>query len=217
MRYKSPLKMNSKKIQRTNDNLIRIALKRKLAVEHKDDPRLKIIEELGVSHGEARIDIAVVNGVIHGYEIKSDLDTLQRLPDQMDIYNSVFTRMTLVVGKSHLYEAINIVPDWWGIIVAKIDSNDSIIFNCIRKAENNMEQDSISIAKLLWKEEALRLLESLGEANGLRSKPRSNIYKKLSEVFDQRTLEDKVRETIFFREEWRLDAPLQLNGDLSLQ
>src|SRR3989339_1402334 len=151
------MKINSKNFQFTNDKLIRIALKENLEVEHRNDSRLKIIEELGVSHGTARVDIAVVNGVIHGYEIKSDMDTLQRLPEQMNIYNSVFTQMTLVVGKNHLYEAINIVPDWWGITIAKIDSNGSIIFNCIRKAGNNLNQDSISMARLLWKDEAFKL------------------------------------------------------------
>ena len=209
--------MNSKNFQFTNDKLIRVALKEKLEVEHRNDSRLKIIEELGVSHGTARVDIAVVNGVIHGYEIKSDMDTLQRLPEQMNIYNSVFTQMTLVVGKNHLYEAINIVPDWWGITIAKIDSNGSIIFNCIRKAGNNLNQDSVSMARLLWKDEALKLLEKEGEASGLRSKCRSNIYEKLSKIFDQKTLEDKVRETIFFREDWRSDSPLMSNGGLSLQ
>lgn len=211
------MKMNSKNFQFTNDKLIRTALKEKLEIEHRNDSRLKIIEELGVSHGTARVDIAVVNGVIHGYEIKSDMDTLQRLPEQMNIYNSVFTQMTLVVGKNHLYEAINIIPDWWGVTVAKLDTNGSVVFNCIRKAGNNLNQDSVSMARLLWKDEALELLEKEGEADGLRSKCRSNIYEKLSKIFDQKTLEDKVRETIFFREDWRSDSPLVSNDGLFLR
>jgi hypothetical protein len=60
---------------------------------------VRIIEELGVVHGKSRIDIAVINGLMHGYEIKSDKDTLQRLPEQMNMYNSVFNKVTLVVGK----------------------------------------------------------------------------------------------------------------------
>ena len=208
--------MNSKNFQFTNDKLIRTALKGKLETEHKNDSRLKIIEELGVSHGIARVDIAVVNGMIHGYEIKSDLDTLQRLPEQMNVYNSVFTRMTLIVGKSHLYEATNIVPDWWGITVAKIDSSNSVIFNPIRKAGKNLHQDSVSMARLLWKDEALKLLEKEGEAVGLRSKPRCDIYEKLAVIFDKTALENKVREAIFSREDWRLDSPLMLGGGLSL-
>ena len=197
----------------TNDAIIRRALKANLENFHAKDHKLRIVEELGVNHGAARIDIAVINGILHGYEIKSDRDTLLRLPEQMDIYNSVFDQVTLVVGKSHLYEAINIIPDWWGITIAKIDINNSVIFNCIREARDNSEQDSISIAKLLWRHEALGILEEAGEANGLRSKPREFIYKKLSKVFNQNILENKVREVLFFRKDWRSDAPLVLNGD----
>jgi len=200
------------KIDPTSDVVIRSTLKKKLENRHAKDKKVRIIEELGIRHGAARIDIAVVNGKMHGYEIKSDQDTLQRLPEQIEIFNSVFDKVTLVVGKRHLYNAINIVPDWWGVIVAKIDKNNSVVFNVIRKGENNRDQDGISVAKLLWREEALGILEEMGEADGLYSKPRSFIYEKLSSVCDRKTLGKKVRETLFFREEWRPDAPLILNG-----
>ena len=206
------MKNNSMKILPTNDLIIRSALKEDLKKRHAQDKKLRIIGELGVSHGTARVDIAVVNGIMHGYEIKSDQDTLQRLPEQMNIFNAVFDKVTLVVGKSHLYKAINLVPDWWGIMVAKIDLNGSVVFNLIREGENNKEQDGISIARLLWREEALRILEEAGKANGLYSKPRDCIYEKLSILFDKKTLGEKVREKIFFRTEWRPDAPLILNG-----
>lgn len=166
---------------------------------------------MGVQHGTARIDIAVVNGMLHGFEIKSDQDTLQRLPEQMKAYNSVFDKMTLVVGKNNLYDAINIVPDWWGIMIAKINANGSVVFNCIREEEFNNEQNSVSVARLFWRKEALRILEEIGEAKGFYSKPREVIYEKLSTVLDQQTLGEKVRETIFLRSCWRPDAPLILN------
>lgn len=195
----------------TNDKIIRRALKKNLKNRHVRDHKLRIVEELGIQHGVARIDVAVINGVMHGYEIKSDRDTLLRLPEQMDVYNSVFNQITLVVGRSHLYDAINIIPDWWGIMIAKIYADDSVIFNYIREAKENIKQDSISIAKLLWRDEALEILEEAGQADGFRSKPRSFIYEKLSETFDQKTLEEKVREVLFFRKDWRVDAPLVLN------
>lgn len=196
----------------TNDLIIRSALKEILENRHAKDEKVRIIEELGVQHGTARVDIAVVNGIMHGYEIKSDQDTLQRLPEQIDIFNSVFDKMTLVVGKKHLHEAINIVPDWWGIIVAKINTNSPVIFNLIREGELNQGQDSVSVARLLWRQEALNILREKGEAKGFYSKPRDSIYEKLALVLDQKTLRDKVRETIFFRADWRPDAPLILNG-----
>ena len=196
----------------TNDRIIRTALKETLRALHAHDERLRIVEEFGVEHGAVRADIAVVNGLLHGYEIKSDRDTLLRLPEQMEAYSSVFDRVTLVVGKQHLYDAIRIVPDWWGITVAKIGSDNSVLLNPIRQAGDNNDQRNISIARLLWRNEALRILEEAGEADGLRSKPREAIYQKLSVMLDQAALETKVREALFIREDWRSDAPLMLNG-----
>ena len=196
----------------TNDKIIRTALKTYLKNLHARDCKVRIVEEFGVENGASRVDVAVVNGILHGYEIKSDRDTLSRLPEQMDAYNSVFDRVTLIVGKQHIYEAINLVPDWWGILIAKVGPDSSVIFNCIREAKENLGQSNLSIAKLLWRGEALRILEDAGEAVGLRSKPRQLIYERLSTIFDQRTLEAKVRDVLFVREDWRSDAPLVLNG-----
>lgn len=196
----------------TNDKIIRAALKAELEKLHAGDDKVRIVEEFGIEHGAIRIDIAVVNGLLHGYEIKSDRDTLLRLPEQMDAYNSVFDQVTLVVGKQHLYDAINLVPDWWGITIAKFSSDGLVVLNRIRQAANNAQQRGISIARLLWRSEALQILEEAGKADGLRSKPRELIYERLCTVLDLPRLEEKVREILFFREDWRSDAPLVLNG-----
>lgn len=196
----------------TNDKVIRTALRIYLSKLHARDRKLRIVEEFGVEHGAARVDVAVVNGILHGYEIKSDRDTLSRLPEQMDAYNAVFDQVTLIVGKQHIYEAINLVPDWWGILIAKVAPDSSVRFTRIREAQENIGQCNLSIARLLWRGEALRILEEVGQAVGLRSKPRERIYEKLSTIFDQATLEEKVRDALFVREDWRPDAPLVLNG-----
>jgi len=203
----------SKKMFPTTDLIIRSALKEFLEKHHASDERVRIIEELGIHHGTVRVDIAVVNGLLEGYEIKSDRDTLERLPEQMYAFNSVFDKMTLVVGKTHLFEAINMVPDWWGVIVAKINSDNLVSFNLIREGELNKHRNSVSVARLLWREEALSMLIAEGEAKGFYSKPRELIYEKLSSVFDQDSLGEKVREAIFFRRDWRPDSPLVLNDD----
>lgn len=195
----------------TNDTIIRAALKGRLESYHAKDEKVRIIEELGISHGTGRIDIAVVNGIMHGYEIKSDQDTLQRLPEQIAIFNAVFDKITLVVGKNHLYEAVNMIPDWWGIMVAK-NINGAITFNRIREEEFNNGQNSLSVARLLWREEALKILEDAGEAKGLYSKPRDFIYERLSAVLDRQVLSEKVRETMLVRTAWRPDSLLMLCG-----
>lgn len=197
----------------TSDFLIRTALKTSLEELHPE-PTTRIIEELGLSHGAARVDIAVVNGLLHGYELKSDLDTLYRLPEQMRVYNLVLDQITLVVGKSHLYEAIKIVPDYWGITVAKIGEGEKVIFYPIREAEDNPRRDISEIVKLLWREEALNMLEDLNEARGVRSKSRSHVYNRLCTVIDQKALRDAVRERISSRVNWRAEKPLSLSDDL---
>ncbi len=197
-------KQKSKNILSTNDLIIRSALKEVLKKKHARDKELRIIDELGVQHGSVRIDIAVINGIMHGYEIKSDRDTLARLPEQMTEFNTVFDQLTLVVGKQHLYQAIHIVPDWWGITIARINSKGKVVFQTIREPEDNKEQDKISIARLLWRDEALRILEERNQACGVRSKPREFVYQRLADVLETAVLKEKVRKTLLVpRKDWR--------------
>jgi hypothetical protein len=182
----------------TNDKIIRRAL---LSILDKDlkkyrsenDRPAELFEEFGVQHGTSRIDIAVINGVMHGYEIKSDCDTLERLPEQMNEFNAVFDKITLVVGKRHLYKAMHIVPDWWGVMLAKVDTTKNrVVFNTIREPEINKKQVGISIARLLWREEALQILEERNSAKGVRSKPRELIYERLVNILEAGDLKERV-------------------------
>lgn len=192
----------------TNDTVIRNALRDRLVKQHAHDPKLRIIDEFNVNHGSSRIDMAVVNGVLHGYEIKSDRDSLYRLPEQMQAYNEVFEQVTIVVGKIHVLEVIKLIPDWWGLTIAKVTSDDEVIFAEIRGAKENPQRQTLSMARLLWRSEALEILEEIGMAKGVRSKPRSSIYAKLSEELDQNSLGARVREAIFLRLDWRSDPLL---------
>ncbi|MEK9158092.1 MAG: sce7726 family protein [Patescibacteria group bacterium] len=197
--------MKSSIIGLTSDRLIRNTLRERLSHSHEGQADTKIIEEFGVAHGAARVDVAVVNGSIHGYELKSDLDTLYRLPEQMRIYNLVLDYVTLVVGKQHLREAFNIVPDWWGITIAKFSNSFEVSLCDIRESEQNPKQDKVAIAKLLWREEALEALEKANEATGIRSKSRQIIYEKLAEVLDEHTLKKTVRSYLCSRRHWRVE------------
>jgi hypothetical protein len=74
-----------------------------------------LINELDICGGFTRADIAIVNGQLHGYEIKSPQDNLERLPRQVPSYDEVFDTMTLITCKEHLKQAREIIPKWWGI------------------------------------------------------------------------------------------------------
>lgn len=189
------------------DGDLRTALTRKLARRHSHDSNTRILQELGLRHGAARVDIAVVNGSVHGYELKSDSDSLERLARQARVYGSVLDRVTLVVGRRHAEAAMRMVPDWWGVQVAEMGPRDGVLFSSIRRARNNPSQDIVAVAKLLWRDEALELLHQLGAAKGFRSKPRAAIYARLAEVVHPEDIRSRVRDRLRDRTGWRSDEP----------
>jgi hypothetical protein len=206
----------NKQLLNTTDKSIRNALKLRLSDIHENDHVYRVIEELGVDHGACRVDIAVVNGILQGYEIKSDLDTLQRLTSQSQAYNEVFDKMTIVVGQNHVIDALDIVPDWWGVMYAKVKASGEVRITTIRNGDYNPDINKYSLAKLLWRDEALSVLAEVNKSTGLLSKESAVIYRELANHVELDSLRDKVRETLFYRPNWRLDQQLQINGGSSL-
>lgn len=191
----------------TKDLDIRTALRQKLRLLHQSDSETLLLEELGLRHGAIRVDLAVVNGMLHGYELKSDRDSLARLPRQCEAYNAVFDRVTLVVGSRLAERAIGMVPLWWGIELAECNGNDRVGFATLREPLENPAPDPLAIAKLLWRDEALSLLIEQGHARGVLSKPRSHIYARLVEVTDLQLLQYRVRDRLRNRADWRAAEP----------
>ncbi len=186
---------------------LRTALLRKLDRRHSRDPQTLILQELGLRHGAARVDVAVVNGSLHGYELKSDSDSLGRLARQARVYSSVLDRVTLVAGRCHVEEAMGLVPGWWGVHVAEMGPRGGVLFSSVRRARNNPSQDIVAVAKLLWREEALDLLHQVGAASGVRSKPRAAIYARLAEVARPEEIRSRVRHQLRNRTGWRSGGP----------
>jgi len=185
-----------------NDGQIRTALKQKLLFQYKGDRQTVIIEELGVHHGVSRIDLAVVNGMLHGFELKSDRDTLARLPEQASAYGAVFDRVTLVVGERHVRRAVEVVPDWWGIRVAR-EEKGGLSFCDLKLPMDNPSPDPMSVVALLWRGEALSFLEELGSVSAMQSKSRTDIYLELVDKADFNNLRDRVRRCLRARPDWR--------------
>ncbi len=197
-----------------NDRDIRAVLKYELLRRYTNDKDTLVLEELGLRHGAVRIDLVVVNDRIHGYEIKSDRDSLRRLPDQIRIYSSVMDRVTLVVGYRHAYGALRMVPEWWGVKLAeKKKGSGAIVLSDARSPRDNPGVDLNSVVALLWRNEALSILEEMESAKGIRSKTRTDIYRRLVEVSKPEYLRAKIRQQLKSREGWRADAQQMSCGD----
>jgi hypothetical protein len=164
-------------------------------LEHFGDSGTFIVEELGVLHGSSRIDLAVVNGTFHGYELKSDRDTLRLLPEQVDSYCLVFDLVTLVVAERHLSAAINLIPHWWGIKVARVISRD-LTFRDLKFPMSNPCPDPMSVARLLWRDEALGALREIDGNENNESKPRDWIYAQLITLLRLDVLKRTVRQSL---------------------
>lgn len=186
-----------------HDSDIRKALKAHLKTLYQDSPDTLILDELCLFQGATRVDVAVIDHEIIGYEIKSDQDTLARLPAQAELYNRVLDRVVLVVGSSHLDRVVSMVPDWWGIQEA-IPANDSVMLVVRREPGVNPGVDPNALVQLLWRDEALAILEELGLDRGLRSKSRPAIWNALVEHMTLDELKAAVRSRMKSRPTWRV-------------
>ncbi|MBG9599970.1 hypothetical protein ABE17_24350 [Bacillus mycoides] len=161
-----------------------------------------IINELGICQGQSRVDVAVVNGIMHGYEIKSESDTLERLPRQIEYYNKVFDRVTIVVAVDYLEHVKKMVPKWWGIISVR-NRHGEIKLKKLRQGRANKKIDPFAVSQFLWKDEALEILKEKGLQRGYLSKPKRVILEHLAETIEINELKDLVNLQLKQREGWR--------------
>ncbi len=188
------------------DRDIRAELTAWVRAQHINDPDTSFVPELGLQAGRVRVDLAVVNGSVHGYEIKSAADTLARLPVQAAGYSKVCDYVTILATRDHLPQIRRIVPKWWGVVevsrrVGKVKLRAS------RQARQNPGRNAFAIAQLLWRDEALALLAEHRLDHGIRSKPRATLWRCLAANLDIDALSDHVRMTLRTRPSWRVDPP----------
>ncbi|WP_151087873.1 sce7726 family protein [Hymenobacter baengnokdamensis] len=75
------------------------------------------IEELPT--GTTRADVVhITPQFMHGYEVKGDGDTLQRVANQLRCYAEVYDFVTFIITEKHLARLLPLLPDWVGIAVA---------------------------------------------------------------------------------------------------
>jgi hypothetical protein len=199
--------------EKMKDQDIRTILLAELNRRYAKDTNTLILEEFGVKNGAARIDLVIINHRIHGYEIKSDLDSLNRLSEQVRIFSCVVDRMTLVVGYRHAYNALKMVPEWWGVRLAEKKEKGGVVLTSARLSHNNPSIDLQAAVALLWRDEGLTILEKMGEADGVRTKTRGEIFRRLVAISEPDSLRSMIRQQLRSRKEWRVGARYKSNDD----
>ena len=187
----------------TTDADIRSALHTKRLRQAKSRPDTLVIDELGLAHAQSRIDVAVINGCIHGYEIKSARDNLARFPTQMNIYRQTLQKLTFVAAPKHAACIMIHAPEWCGVILAEEGARGGINFGVLRDAVANPEIDPIMMAHLLWRDEVIELLRQAGYAPRDLRRPRNQLYEMLSKTMTLREITSSIRTFMVRRPTWR--------------
>ncbi|WP_144946208.1 sce7726 family protein [Pseudomonas oryzihabitans] len=206
-----------KKYAPTRDAQVRDALLKKVIAEHVVLQSSLVIEELGLEHGACRVDVAVVNNSIHGYELKSDSDNLDRLPFQIATYSRSLDKATLVVAEKHLKKSVDLLPDWWGIKVVTTGSRGAVNISTVRPVSYNSSISPFHLAHLLWRPEVEDILRAKGLPEKLLRTNKAGLYKLLVETSKLSELRKYVRDSLKCRTKWRSQTQLASGDDYSLQ
>ncbi len=173
------------------DREVRALLKLWLERKHAGERDMVVLEELGLLRRRVRADVVVVNGRLHGYEIKAARDDLNRLPRQVPVYSEVFDRATLVVDSRHFAKAKRLVPEWWEILTIGASG-----FRTEQRGRSNPSRKPRTLVEFVWRDDALALLERKDSARGLRRSPRHRIWDRVCELYSIEEIAVVVRERL---------------------
>jgi len=196
--------------QRLRDVDIRNALCEKLRKDHSLSRGTIILEEFGCN--EARADLAVVNGSLHCFEIKSGADRLDRLKNQIPAFSAVFDKITLVVDSRHSEKAVSVSPEWWGIIEAT-RAGRRIRLRQTRPESGNPSLNGLALAKMLWRREAYRLLKQHNLHQGLKNALAKKMWQAISDGLPPTLIAEFLRSAITERGGSGFRKPLFQSGD----
>jgi len=113
------------------------------------------LEEVHVCNSNAIADVVAIYKTMHCYEIKGETDSIGRVVRQSQYYDQAFPLISLVTTNNHIRKAEEIVPQHWGIIVAKIDAANFVAFRHVRGATRNDSYNPEIALLSLWRSELL--------------------------------------------------------------
>ncbi|MCA4727204.1 sce7726 family protein [Mycolicibacterium fortuitum] len=186
------------------DKDIRLALAAAIGRQYRDSDYL-LVPEVDIICGiPGRIDALLVADRIWGFEIKSDLDTLRRLPRQLEAYGPVLERGTLVAAARHIEGVEKLLPPWWGIWVV-IDRAGTAALTVHRSGKTNPGLSLHAVAEFIPREGLVRHLRT----QGVRGYSKYSVYELRDQVVrlhSRREFLSLARWVMSSRGDWRYRA-----------
>lgn len=185
------------------DSDIRVALARRVA-QQQHGREFLFVPEIEVWGGwPGRIDqVLITRRQLQGFEIKSDVDSLRRLPVQVRAYSPVLERAHLVTTIRHLDAARAIIPPWWGILIASRTKDDLVRIAPSRPARANPDLDVFQVTTFISRELIVKYLQS----QGIRALSRRDVYSLRAMLVEGNTRGQVLafaREVMMERADWR--------------
>src|ERR1700730_8418694 len=185
------------------DAEIRAALHRKALRAFYVRGDTLVVDELGLAPSKARIDVAVINGCVHGFEIKSAADSLTRLPQQLVHYEECLEKLTIVCAEKHVAGVRKLAPQWCGILQAEKGPRGGIEFVTLRRPKKNPRVQAHRLAHLLWRPEAVALLSRLNAPPEVLRAPRKALYESLAAVLTVEEITAFIKQSMVSCPGWR--------------
>lgn len=107
---------------RPESRLKAAVIDRLYAGAHVDDDAV-VISEMVVDNWSRRADVVLANGKLWGFEIKSEQDTLERLPGQIEVFTRSFEKLTVVTVARFEPQVRMMIPDGVGLWIEEQDGN----------------------------------------------------------------------------------------------
>lgn len=140
-----------------NEYYYKNTLLNKLLFKKHNYKKTTVLTELPI--GKSKADFTMINGKGVVYEIKTELDNLDRLQYQISDYYKAFTEVTIVTYKENIDRLVNILPEYVGILELTKRGALKIFRNSVRC---DAYLDSHVIFKILRKNEFENIIMEFG-------------------------------------------------------
>lgn len=147
-----------------------------------------LVQEMRALRSKA--DTVIFNGTSTAYEIKSDRDSLARLPLQIEDYRKVFAKVVVVADAKHVVALENMLPDDVGILTL----SNKLSLSTVRQAQENLESlETSAMLDALQLSELKAMLSLLGqEVPDVPNTRQRTIYSEILDSFSTNSLHSSM-------------------------
>ncbi len=184
---------------------------------HKKDNSTIVVDEMCINNSSVRADVVAINGELHCFEIKSDVDTFKRLENQMNNYLEIFDKIYFITTEKHITKITDTLPECVGVYVIH-KKNRNISFEEFKKPLLNSARNIFKVLNLLWNVELKHLVKSL-QIKGFTKMQNQELYEKILDLMNEKELHFYIRSILKMRSQiasWKVNHTKELYDEYAL-